>query len=97
MKSVLSSVVFIGALLAGMAAWAGPVNINQANAKMLAKELVGVGPAKAQAIVNYRKAHGPFKSAADLKKVKGIGTATIAKNKANILLKGHGMTKPQNK
>ncbi len=61
------------------------VNINQASAGELAEALVGVGPAKAKAIVAYRKQHGAFSSLADLAKVKGIGEATLAKNKAHIL------------
>ena len=52
--------------------WAGPVNINTADANTLAKELDGIGPAKAQAIVEHR-AKEPFSSPDDLRKVKGIG------------------------
>lgn len=66
-------------------AWAGPVNVNTADAKTLAKELDGVGEKLAQAIVKEREEKGPFKDAADLaKRVKGIGDATIEKNKANL-------------
>lgn len=82
-KIVLSAVL---ALAHGFAA-AGPVNINTADEKTLAKELVGVGPEKAAAIVRYRTEKGPFKSPEDLKKVHGIGDATFQQNKANIKLK----------
>jgi len=37
--------------LFGPPVWAGPVDINTADAATLAKELNGVGPARAQAIV----------------------------------------------
>ena len=37
--------------------------------------LPGVGPSTAQAIVEYRVAHGPFGSPEDLLNVKGIGPA----------------------
>ena len=67
---------------------AAPVDINAASADELSKTLVGVGPAKAKAIVEYRDAKGPFKSADDLKKVKGIGKATIEKNRASISVGG---------
>lgn len=63
---------------------AGPVNVNAADAKTLAKELDGVGEKTADAIVDARK-DGPFKDAADLnKRVKGVGDKTIEKNKANL-------------
>ncbi|GAB6034972.1 ComEA family DNA-binding protein [Galenea microaerophila] len=67
--------------------FASPVNINSAFAEQLASSLSGIGPKKAEAIVAYRKAHGPFKSADDLSQVKGIGSKTIAKNAQDILLK----------
>lgn len=69
------------------AAMAGPVNINTADANALAASLDGVGPAKAAAIVAYRAKHGAFTSADQLADVKGIGKATIDKNRAHILLR----------
>jgi len=65
-------------------AFAGPVNINTADAQTISNELDGVGLTKAQAIVEYRQKHGPFKSAADLSLVKGIGERTVEINKDNI-------------
>ena len=74
------------ALLCGVS-WAGMVNVNSADAKTLAKELVGVGPAKAEAIVKYRAEKGAFKSPEELKKVEGVGEATYEQNKASIKVK----------
>ena len=68
------------------AAWAGPVNINSADAATLADELDGIGPAKAQAIVDYRQQNGPFRSAEDLLKVQGIGQRVLDLNRGNIRL-----------
>ena len=76
--------------LASAAAFAGPVNINTADAATLAAELDGVGQARAEAIVRYREEHGEFESLDDLRKVKGIGAAIIDKNAGNILFRAPG-------
>ena len=65
-------------------AWAGPVDINTADAKTLAAELRGVGDTTATAIVAYRTANGPFKTVEDLRKVKGIGDKILEQNRANL-------------
>ena len=70
------------------AALAGPVNINTADAATIAQELKGIGLKRAQAIVEYRTKHGPFKSADELSLIKGIGTKVIQKNRADIRLTG---------
>lgn len=74
----------------GLLLAATPVNINQADAAVIAKSLDGIGQSKAEAIVAWREAHGPFKKADDLKHVKGIGKATIERNRAAILLADDG-------
>ena len=72
------------ALLAGPLSAAGPVDLNTADAQTLAQVLDGVGPAKAQAIIEYRQANGPFKTVDDLEKVKGIGKSTLEKNRSRM-------------
>jgi len=79
----LINAMLAAALLAPFA-WAGPVDVNTADAKTLAKELDGIGMAKAQAIVEHRKANGPFKSPEDLARVKGVGQKTVEQNRANL-------------
>ena len=62
------------------------VRLNKASAEELSEVLTGIGLSKAQAIVSYRKANGPFKSINDLVNVKGIGAATIEKNLSKLAL-----------
>lgn len=57
------------------------VNINKASADALMYSIKGIGEAKARAIVDYREKNGPFKSIEDLSYVKGIGMATVEKNR----------------
>lgn len=52
------------------------ININTATAEELDK-LNGLGPSKANAIVEYRKEHGKFQKIEDLTQVPGIGEKTI--------------------
>ena len=61
----------------------GIINVNTAPASELQK-LPGVGPKRAQDIIAYRQQQGPFKSMADLQKIKGIGTKTAAQLKPHV-------------
>ncbi len=67
-------------------AWAGPVNVNAADAQTLAKELNGIGLKKAELIVAYREQFGPFTAVEQLLEVKGVGEKTLEKNASLILL-----------
>lgn len=82
MKTLIASllVTFAGIVMAE------PVNINQADADTLSKSLNGIGPKKADAIIQYRKEHGDFKTLQDLENVKGIGAKTVQINEKDILL-----------
>lgn len=66
------------------AVWAGPVDINSADAATIARELQGIGLSKAQQIVAYREKNGAFKNVEELRKIKGIGARTLERNRANI-------------
>ena len=59
--------------------FAQAIDLNTASATELEKGLKGIGPAKANAIVEYREAHGPFTSVNDLTKVPGIKEKTLEK------------------
>lgn len=83
----------VGALLLGWSL-AGPcaetVDINSADAGRIAQVMVGIGASKAEAIVAYRKEHGPFKSVDDLALVKGVGAKTVEKNRERLTLTSGG-------
>ena len=85
MNTIKSFVLFILMALSSLV-YAGQVNINTADAEILSTELSGVGQSKAEAIVSYRQQHGPYQQVEDLTNVKGIGMATIEKNRAKITL-----------
>lgn len=80
MKKML--LIMLSALCFSLPAWA-TVDINAAGQEQL-QELKGVGPKKAQAIIDYRKKNGPFKSASDLDKVPGFGAKTVDALKKDI-------------
>ena len=76
----------VGLLFSGLA-WANPVNVNEADAERLAS-VNGIGPVKAERIVDHRDKHGPFKSLDDLVNVKGVGPKLLEKLKPQLRLDG---------
>lgn len=84
-----SSVYSVGHAASGIAESAvsesgcGIININTASAAELVA-LDGIGAARAEAIIEYREAHGGFKSVDELLKVSGIGEKTLEKNRGRI-------------
>ena len=81
---ILSKAAAIVLLSLPMLGLAGPVDVNTADAETISMELKGIGLSKAKAIVEYRKKHGPFRSADDLSLVKGIGERTVELNRSDI-------------
>lgn len=61
------------------------VNINTGTLAEL-DTLPGIGPAYAQAIINYRSTNGSFIRIEDIQKVKGIGPKTFEKMKSRITI-----------
>ncbi len=78
------------ALLGPMVALAGPVDLNSADAATLARELDGIGMARAKAIVEYREHNGKFRSVDEMLNVKGIGPQVLEQNKANLQVRDPG-------
>jgi competence protein ComEA len=86
--------IALAALLAGEVLAAAPaasatpkVNINSASVEQL-QLLPRVGPALAQRIVEFREANGPFKSAAELIRVRGIGEKSFESLKPYLATDG---------
>jgi competence protein ComEA len=59
------------------------LNINTASVEDLIK-IKGIGQKKANAIVDYREAYGPFKTIEDVRNVKGIGNKLFESMKSQI-------------
>jgi competence protein ComEA len=81
------------ALLSSLLALAAPVvaaevNLNTATQEELVA-LPGIGPAKAQAIIDYRTAH-PFKSVDEVKNVRGIGDHLYESLKGKVTVSSAG-------
>ncbi|HKJ17412.1 MAG TPA: ComEA family DNA-binding protein [Xanthomonadales bacterium] len=84
MKWILTSML---TLLIAVSAWAADqVNINTATAQEIADSLNGIGLSKAEKIVEYREANGPYQHIDELVNVKGIGLRTVDKNRDAISL-----------
>jgi len=78
MRFLLALAIALAAPLANAA-----LNLNTATKDELVA-LSGIGPAKAQAIIDYRTQHGGFKSVDELKDVKGIGARRFEKLKPEL-------------
>jgi competence protein ComEA len=82
-KLLLALVTFLSFSLSALAG----VNINTATQAEL-ESLKNIGPVKAQAIIDYRKKNGGFKTVDDLNNVPGIGDKTMASLKSEISVSG---------
>ncbi len=94
MKSTAKALVTLALLTFALPALAA-VNINTAGLDEL-DTLPGIGPAKAQAIIDYRTANGPFETKEELLQVDGIGQATYDGLKDLVTIDGDSGTQTAN-
>ena len=85
MNTRIAVLTSYAAFLVSGAVFAGPVNINTADAVTLAAELTGVGPALAAEIIRDREQNGRYESPDELSRVKGVGPRIVEMNRENIL------------
>jgi competence protein ComEA len=64
---------------------AGKIDLNRADAAGLMR-VKGIGAKTAEAILAYRRAHGPFRDMRDLLQIKGIGEKKLEKLAPHIIL-----------
>jgi competence protein ComEA len=86
MKIIRLLIVFC-LLMASAVFAADPIDINSATVQEL-ETVKGIGPIKAQRIIDYRTQNGPFKSVDDLNAVKGIGDKSLEKIRPQVTAGG---------
>ena len=87
LAGVLAALLFTSAARAApRPALEGLVNINTATTQEL-QLLPGIGPAKAQRVIDYRSGH-PFRTIEELARVKGIGPKTVRKLRPHLTVRG---------
>lgn len=92
-SSLFPTLTLLLGLMSSLAfAQSASIDINTADSTSLAT-LSGIGQSKAEAIVEYREANGPFSSTQDLANVKGIGVRTIEKNADRMTTQNTGSPK----
>lgn len=84
-------------LLLLLTLFAGPVlaavNLNTATQAEL-ESVTGIGPSRAKAIVEYRKANGPFKKVDDLVNLPGIGPKSMDQLRPQLSIGAAGGNAP---
>lgn len=74
--AIIASFTFSGLAMAA-------INLNTASKAEL-EVVKGIGPQKAEAILEYRKKNGPFKNLDELKNVTGFGDKSVANMRSEL-------------
>ncbi len=93
MKKILAALLITMAI--SFNAYAA-INLNTASRAEL-ESIKGIGPSKAQAIIDYRKKHGDFNSISELKEINGIGPETLKNMRRKLTVEGQSQTTRSNK
>jgi competence protein ComEA len=93
MKKLLLS-LFVSLAFSGITYAA--VDLNAATKEEL-ESVTGIGPVKADAIVEYRKHNGPFKKVDDLKEVTGFGDKSVDKLRHEVTVSASPANKAEKK
>lgn len=88
-KLLLAFITFVISTSIAMAT----VNLNTATKDEL-DGVKGIGPVKAQSIIDYRKKNGSFKSVDELENVKGFGSKSVKKVRSELTVAGISPAKP---
>jgi len=87
MKTIISIVLAALLTAVSFASFAVPVNINKADAELIADSLSGIGTKTADKIIAYRDKNGAFKQVDDLLLIQGIGDKKLNKIRTDVKLK----------
>ena len=82
MKPLLLGLMLSAVSMVGVA---GSVELNTASAAEIAKQLHGIGLAKAQKIIEYRQRFGPIDTPGGALGDQGIGEKTLEKNRSRMI------------
>lgn len=85
LKGEASAPTTAGSMINAPAAEEGKINLNTATSEQL-QTIPGIGPGKADAILQYREEHGPFKTVDELTGVSGIGAKTVEKMRSKLFV-----------